>query len=139
MNYEYLASTPYVAMTFTAVVMMVVLIVGALFFTSAAISEAFEGKPKSALISLIIAVFMTGGSIKLSDWKEPSPDYEKVTARLTDSGFTRDEKSGKSSYVTAGYLAYIIEDGSNLIYYQRIGNGSVAAERIYLYKVSKGK
>lgn len=88
-------------------------------------------------MALVVAVVMAGGAIKTTDWKEPAPDYEKVTARLTDSGFTRDEKSGKSSYVTAGYLAYGIEDGSNLIYYQRIGNGSVAAERIYLYKVKK--
>ncbi len=79
----------------------------------------------------MLCIYMTTG------WRNPAPDYEKVTAVLADAGFTREEKSSKSSYVTAGYLAYEIEDGSNMVYYHRIGNGSVAAGRIYLYKVKK--
>lgn len=137
MTYEYLAQAPYVGVTFFAAMAIAFFAVGALFFIMAMMKSLADGEFKLGSVFFILTLILSGGAFLASGIKEPERSYEMVTAKLTDSGFTRDEKTGKHSYATAGYLAYAIEDGSNLIYYQRIGDGSVIAERIYLYKVKK--
>lgn len=69
----------------------------------------------------------------------PIPEYTTVTATRTDGEFSRQEKSGKHSTTVAGYIPYLIQDGSDLIYYHKITGGSVISENIVLYKVKKAE
>lgn len=137
MNYEYLASVPQSVITTSAFLLIVICFIGMFVSLIATVGNYIEGDYRESVAALSLLIVFGLGSYVLQFWEKPAPKYETVTATLTESGFTREERTGKHSTATAGYLAYEIQDGSGMIYYHRIVNGSVSATRIVLYKVAK--
>ena len=137
MNYEYLASVPQSVLTTSAFFFVAICFIGMFVSLVATIGYYIDGYYQESIAALCLLIVFGLASYGLQFWEKPVPKYETVTATLTESGFTREERTGKHSTATAGYLAYEIQDGSGMIYYHRIGNGSVSSTRIVLYKVAK--
>ena len=140
--YDYLTVAPTSSMGFLPVLVILIFSVIAIWTFVASISFVIDSSYKDALQSLIFTVVLgLGIACTLffeKNFRDPVPEFTQVTATRIGSGdFSREETSGRYSTTLAGYLAYRINDGSNLTFFVRVYNGTVIADEILLYKVAK--
>ena len=106
--------------------------------TSFVIDSSYKDALQSLIFTVVLGLGIACTLFFEKNFRDPVPEFTQVTATRIGSGdFSREETSGRYSTTLAGYLAYRINDGSNLTFFVRVYNGTVIADEILLYKVAK--
>lgn len=140
--YEYVTIAPTSQMSgFVFLVLCLLGIIASVLCLSAIyniVTGFLEDAINDAVLTIIFGLVFSCLFIFEKNFRDPLPDFTQVTATRIGSGdFGREETSGKYPTTLAGYLAYRINDGSNMTYFVRVYNGTVIADEILLFKVAK--